>query len=196
MRLVLIRHGKTRANTESLYCGSTDLPLSDNGRRELEALHDSGGYPKGNGFLYYTSGMRRTEETLEILFGPVAHTPLPGLREMDFGSFEMHSYEQLKDDPEYLAWCSGDNDSNTAPGGESGMAMRKRVIDTADALIREGRDAILVCHGGPIAAVMDELFPEEGKNRYEWQPANGKGYLINISGQKKTWTTIPAEGDA
>ena len=194
MRLVLIRHGKTRANIDLFYCGSTDLPLSESGREELEGLRDAGGYPDGEGFAYYTSGMIRTEETLEILYGPVEHRTLDGFREMDFGAFEMHSYEQLKDDPLYQAWCSGDNDSNTAPGGESGRVMRKRVLETLKELIRKGQDAVAVCHGGPIAAIMDELFPEEGKNRYEWQPSNGRGYLIRIGGDEKSWNPIPEEG--
>ena len=36
--LYLIRHGKTEANEQHLYCGSTDLSLSDTGRAELERL--------------------------------------------------------------------------------------------------------------------------------------------------------------
>lgn len=32
-RLYLIRHGNTEANLQHRYCGSTDLPLSQPGRR-------------------------------------------------------------------------------------------------------------------------------------------------------------------
>jgi len=39
MRLYLIRHGKTAANEQHLYCGSTDLPLSEKGIEELQNLH-------------------------------------------------------------------------------------------------------------------------------------------------------------
>lgn len=38
MKLYLIRHGKTEANERHLYCGSTDLPLSNAGIRELQGL--------------------------------------------------------------------------------------------------------------------------------------------------------------
>ena len=34
MIIYLIRHGKTEANERHLYCGSTDLPLSDAGIAE------------------------------------------------------------------------------------------------------------------------------------------------------------------
>ena len=36
--LYLIRHGKTQANLEHRYCGSTDLPLSQEGAEELKRL--------------------------------------------------------------------------------------------------------------------------------------------------------------
>ena len=36
--IYLIRHGKTEANARGLYCGSTDLPLSAEGRTQLEGL--------------------------------------------------------------------------------------------------------------------------------------------------------------
>ena len=39
MSIYLIRHGKTEANEKRLYCGSTDLPLSEKGRAELRAMH-------------------------------------------------------------------------------------------------------------------------------------------------------------
>ena len=38
MIIYLIRHGKTAANEQHLYCGSTDLPLSEEGLAELQAL--------------------------------------------------------------------------------------------------------------------------------------------------------------
>ena len=195
MRLLLIRHGRTAANDGHLYCGSTDLPLSESGRAALLELRDSGGYPALDGYTVYTSGMRRTEETLQLLYGPVEHTVSTALREMDFGRFEMHSYDQLKEDDDYRAWCDGDNESNVAPGGESGRIMQRRVLSASDALIEKGEDAAIVLHGGPIASIMAHLFPLEEKNRFEWQPPNGKGYLITISGEDRTWKSIPTGGE-
>lgn len=191
MRLLLIRHGFTRANDEHLYCGSTDLPLSENGRQALETLRLIGGYPPLDGYRVFTSGMCRTEETLLALYGETRHDVLPAMREMDFGRFEMHSYEQLKEDPEYRRWCEGDNEANVAPEGESGRDMQRRVLDALHLLIREDLDTALVLHGGPIAAIMADLFPEEGKNRFEWQPSNGKGFLIFLHGEERSYQRIP-----
>lgn len=181
-RLFLIRHGQTEANAAHLYCGSTDLPLSAAGRQALLALRPRYGGCVPSGCLYVTSGMTRTEQTLELLFGPVAHRRDPRLREIDFGAFEMHSYDQLKNDPAYQAWLSGDNMANKAPGGESGRQMEARVWAAFAEMRRAGQDTVIVTHGGVIAALMERLFPQMGRNRYQWQPAPGMGYLLEQEG--------------
>ena len=170
MTVYLIRHGKTEANEKRLYCGSTDLPLSVRGREELSRIH----YHIEN-VRFLTSGMKRTNDTLKILFGDVANEEDARFREVDFGDFEMRGYEELKENPAYIAWCTGDNESNIPPNGESGQQMKQRVLE-AFSEIRE--DTVLVCHGGVIAAIMEHLFPEENKSRYDWQPKNGHGYEI------------------
>ena len=170
MIIYLIRHGKTEANEKHLYCGSTDLPLSEAGRGELQGVH----YDIKN-VRFISSGMKRANETLHILFGDVPYEVDPRFREVDFGIFEMHSYEELKDTPEYQAWLTGDNDANIPPNGESGLQMKARVL-AAFSEIKE--DTCIITHGGVIATIMEHLFPGEGKNRYEWQPKNGCGYII------------------
>lgn len=170
MTIYLIRHGKTEANERHLYCGSTDLPLSEAGRAELQNLH----YDIEN-VRFITSGMKRTNETLKILFGYVPYEVDPRFREVDFGIFEMHSYEELKDTPDYQIWLTGDNEANIPPNGESGVQMKARALE-AFSEIKE--DACIVTHGGVIAALMEHLFPRENKNRYEWQSKNGCGYII------------------
>ena len=174
MTVYLIRHGKTEANEKHLYCGSTDLPLSSAGRAELGDIH----YAIPN-VRFLTSGRARTKETLEALFGNVPYEVDTRFREVDFGIFEMRSYEELKDTPEYQAWLTGDNEANIPPRGESGAQMKARVLE-AFSEIRE--DTCIITHGGVIAAIMEQLFSEEGKNRYEWQPKPGHGYAIRENG--------------
>lgn len=179
MSIYLIRHGKTRANEEHLYCGSTDLPLSPAGQAELRELrYDI--HPA----RFVTSGMRRTDETLKALFGNVPFTVDARFREVDFGSFEMKSYVTLKDDPAYQAWITGDNEANVPPRGESGVQMTRRVL-AAFSELPDG--TALICHGGVIAAIMAASFTAEGKHRYQWQPLNGHGY--ELSGD--TYREIP-----
>ena len=170
MTIYLIRHGKTEANERRLYCGSTDLPLSESGREELRRIrYDI------SGVRFLTSGMARANETMELLFPGVPYETDPRFREVDFGAFEMHSYEQLKDRADYQAWLTGDNEANVPPDGESGQQMTERVLAAFGEL---RKDTCLVTHGGVIAAIMAACFPEEGRHRYQWQPKNGCGYAI------------------
>lgn len=175
MKLILIRHGNTEANEKHLYCGSTDLPLSEAGRAALAPRP----LPDLPDLRIVTSGLLRCEQTLEALYGDVPHEQDPAFREMDFGVFEMRSYEQMKDEPVYQAWISGDNEANVCPGGESGNQMKARVLEGLTRLRADGRDTLLVTHGGVIAAIMAYLFPEENKNRCQWQPVPGGGYIVD-----------------
>ena len=182
MKLILIRHGRTEANEKHLYCGSTDIGLCNRGRAELEDKKGHQEYPDVSGMRVITSGKKRCVETLQLLFGDIPHETDTDFCEMDFGIFEMRSYEEMKNDPVYIEWISGDNEANIAPGGESGNIMTERVIRGLNRLLDDGRDALVVTHGGVIAAVMAYLFSEENKNRYEWQPSYGGGYVIDTSG--------------
>ena len=177
--IYLIRHGKTEANENHLYCGSSDLPLSEGG---MAALGKKRYDLSAERFL--TSGMLRTEQTLRLLFGDVEHEIDPRFREVDFGDFELHSYEELKDDPAYQAWITGDNESNIPPNGESGAQMTRRVLEAFQELADRGADTVLIAHGGVIAAIMAHLFPGEGKNRYQWQPKPGEGYALTDGGYR------------
>lgn len=180
-RLYLLRHGLTRGNLEHLYYGSTDLPLCEEGLRQLAALRKQGGYPGPDGLLAVTSGMLRTEQTLAALYGDIPHERWPELCEMDFGAFEMHSYDELKDRADYQSWLSGDMAENHTPGGESEREVHARVLGSLARLQAQERDVLAVVHGGTIVHIMQTLFSDAGKNRYEWQPEPGFGYEIDMN---------------
>lgn len=188
----LIRHGKTSANRAHLYCGSTDVPLDAEGISEIIELRENGVYPCIRGTVTMTSGLVRAEETFRILFGCDAEISDPGFREMDFGEFEMRSYEQMKEDAGYIAWITDESGDFVCPGGESSNGFCKRVYAAFDRIAETGKDTVIVCHGGVISRIMERLFPDEGKNFYEWQPGAGMGYAIyNPLTQERRYTKIP-----
>ena len=192
-RVILIRHGTTEANEKFLYCGQTDIPLSENGRRLLAEKRQRGGYPDISGFRVVTSGMVRTEETLSGLFGDVAHEKNPALREISFGDYEMLDYYALEKLPGFLDWLNR-SDEQAPPNGESGNAMRARVLGAFFALLDSGDDLLLVVHGGTIVHIMSALFPREPKSRYDWQPTGGEGYAIEFAdGKALSYRKIPTE---
>ena len=199
-QILLLRHGRTKANEGHLYCGSTDWPLSEEGRK---CLMQKRGVYGTDWESFYTSGLIRTKETMELLFGE-QETVIeePDLMEMDFGDFEGKSYEMLKDDPAYQEWISGDNERKVCPGGESGEQMRVRVLSALDRILQRdpAKRIVIVTHGGPIAAILQQLFPEKNLNRYEWQPECGEGYLLRITGSSLAecaaeYEKYPARGE-
>jgi len=184
MRLSIIRHGMTEANEKRLYCGSTDIPLSEQGRHSLAMLKETVIYPAAD--VYITSGLIRACETLRILYNREPDAVMAEFKEMAFGDFEMKSYEELKDKPAYRLWISGGCET-ACPNGESRDAFDSRVMAGLDKLfdVNSGTGSyVVVCHGGVIVSIMERLFPGK-KNFYEWQPDFGRGYTLDISPERE-----------
>ncbi len=188
--LSMIRHSITKANERRLYYGSTDLPLSESGRDLCRTMHRS--FELADDMIFATSGMLRTEETLQLIFGDVPHEILPELREMDFGEFEMHAYDELKDNPSYQAWLSDASGTFRIHGGESNMQVAERVTRCIDTHInRRHGSLIIVRHSGIIAHVMVHCFPNSGKSYYDWIPAACRGYAIEFEdGRPSSYRSI------
>ena len=188
MEIYLIRHGKTSANEQRLYCGATDLPLSEAGIAELMELNGSGIYPERVD-SFFTSGLIRTEQTLDILYGSVYRRTFPQLKEYSFGLFEMKSYETLKDMEAYQAWITDDTGLISCPDGDNKQGFTRRILEGYRLLLENtitqispdtesnSASTLLVSHGGVITGIMEHLFPNK-KNFYEWQPKPGRGYTL------------------
>ncbi len=180
MKLTLIRHGITEGNMRRLFYGSTDLPLLPCSVMQLQRMAELGHYPEAE--HYYTSGMLRTEQTFKALYGDLPHGVLSGLREIDFGDFEMKSYEELKDTEAFQAWIDGDNEANICPGGESGDQVTARALHALEPIIARGEDTVIVTHGGVIGGLMQNWFIAEN-GRYTFTPEPGTGYTVEFNGK-------------
>ena len=193
MEISLIRHGKTLANEQRLYCGQVDLPLSENGAEEIVQLKNQGIYPSAE--IFFTSGLLRCEQTLALICGEVQRKTVPDIAEFKFGVFEMKSYEDLKEREDYQAWITDETGDYKCPQGESKNQFEKRVIDGFNCIeeaVRRGgfNSAFVVCHGGTIARIMEYFYPNT-QNFYEWQPKPGRGYtLVCVSGRFQTYKNI------
>ena len=85
-KILIIRHGITEGNKKKWFYGATDIGLCEEGVSELIEQRNSGFYPDiPEGAQFFTTGMKRTEETLEILFGDVEHGRITDMKEMNFG---------------------------------------------------------------------------------------------------------------
>ena len=185
MKVYLIRHGETISNKEKRYMGFTDVPLSDEGIQKILKRVSENYYPKYEGQAIFTSALSRTKQTLELIYGDVPYKQDERFNESNFGDFENKTYEELKNNPDYIKWISGDNFSNKCPGGESFVMMKQRVADAFYDIINKykdaGKDIIIVLHSGPIVALMETLYPDENKTYYEWRLNNGELYSLEVN---------------
>lgn len=177
MKLTLIRHGMTEGNMRRLYYGSTDIPLLPCSELRLRQMAEKGGYPAAP--HYYTSGMLRTEQTFRALYGDIPHGVLRDMREIDFGEFEMKTYEELSNTDAYQRWIDGDIEANVCPGGESGRMVTKRALNALAPIIASGEDAVIVTHGGVIGGLIQHWFPAVN-GRYSFTPEPGTGFTIEF----------------
>lgn len=77
----LIRHGKTPENEQHRYIGWLDSSLGSAGKAELIRASETVS-------KVWVTNRRRTQETAQILFPGAEQILVPGLEEMNFGSFE------------------------------------------------------------------------------------------------------------
>lgn len=134
--LLLVRHGTTRWNREKRYLGHTDIPLDPGGRDELAPLARELAGKAFHGV--YCSDLARCRETLAIISPAHADTAMydPRLREMDFGAWEGHTYEQLQHEPLYRQWIDSPQQV-TPPGGESWADFAGRVDGFVGSLLKD-----------------------------------------------------------
>ena len=138
--LLLLRHGETPWSTIGRHTGWSELPLTEGGRRQAEAL---GRRLAGRAFaLVLVSPLVRARETCRLAgYDEVAQVD-PDLREWNYGRLEGQTLEEIRAaHPGWSVWKDG------APGGESldeVAARADRVIARASAA---GGDVALFAHG-------------------------------------------------
>jgi 2,3-bisphosphoglycerate-dependent phosphoglycerate mutase len=159
MNLYLIRHGESVHNAVGRIQGHSNVPLSDQGRRQVAAVAEAlvGFSPD----VLYASPLRRACETAEII---AARLKLPiqfddRLKEVNVGIFQ----DQLRSEldrlyPEELArWRSEDMDY-AIPGGESRRQLLDRGREVLQMIAQSGhRNAVVVSHGRILMTVVKAL---------------------------------------
>lgn len=183
-RLSIIRHGKTAANDDGRYIGTTDLPLTPAGREELIEKAETREYPKVQ--KVYSSPLKRCIQTAAIVFPDRELVTLDGLREMDFGDFEGQSVEDLIDLDCYKNWLKGGLD-NAPPEGESLGDMIERSYKAlqdilADMMKEELSHCAVVTHSG-IMMNMLSCFGLPKMKPLEFASEVGEGYEIFLTAQ-------------
>lgn len=183
--LYLIRHGQTDALGLNAYCGSSDIDINEEGRQQLMALQKAGGYPDWQQCHVYVSGLKRTIQTLQIIYGDIPYDVLPAFKEIDFGDLEMVKEDDVINTPAFRPWDGTDSQTEPYPNGESWAQAIQRINSGVAYLLTKDEDAIVFTHGAISAALMDELFPEEKRGIGNWRIDCGRGFAIEFDGNKK-----------
>jgi len=101
--IVLVRHGQTEWSVSGKHTGRTDIPLTDLGRRQADAL---GEMLSGTDFaLVLSSPLIRAWETMDRA-GYAAHAVATGdLLEWDYGAYEGRRTADIRTEiPDWSVW--------------------------------------------------------------------------------------------
>jgi broad specificity phosphatase PhoE len=156
--VVLVRHGETEWTRTGQHTGKTDIPLTDEGRRQAELLRDS---LSGRRFArVLTSPLSRAADTCRLAgLGDAAETS-DDLLEWDYGDYEGVTTAQIREErPDWNLWRDG------CPGGEEPGEVGARADRIVAQLQRLDGDGALFAHGHVLrvlAARWIELGPEWG----------------------------------
>jgi alpha-ribazole phosphatase len=136
MRLFcLVRHGETEWNAENRFCGRTDVPLSEAGRRQAKSL---AARLKPIPFeALYSSPLARALETARLISESVGLQPILDERlvELDYGRWEGKTLaEIMENDPKTFRAWDADPGQTAPPGGESGLEAQQRIVSFLDSL--------------------------------------------------------------
>ena len=176
-RIYLVRHGATELTAEDRFAGSTDVPLSEEGRQQAAALAERLRGDPLDGI--YASPMGRTMETARIIAAPhgCKVQAEPDLREIAYGHWEGRTREEIERDfaAEYDAW--EEDPLTIAPaGGESGIQVLSRALPVVRRIVQRHRDAsvLIVSHKGTNRLLISSLlgFDARGyRDRLDQSPA-------------------------
>ena len=144
-----LRHGETAWNAEGRICGSTDVPLSDAGRRQAQLLAFR--VKPVLAVALYSSPLSRALETARLIGETIGREPVVDhrLAELNYGAWEGRTFEEIQraTPAVYRAW-DADPANLAPPEGESGAHLIERVTPfLADVAQRHpSGNVVVVCH--------------------------------------------------
>ena len=157
MKVYLARHGETEWSLSEQHTGRTDIPMTDNGRRQAAQMR--GLFPSRPVEKAFTSPLSRAVETA-ALAGFEGAEKTDDLLEFDYGEYEGVTTTDIRQErPDWYLWRDG------SPGGETPSDVAIRVGRLVDRLRTEGADVVLFSHGHLLRALAARwlgLGPEAG----------------------------------
>jgi alpha-ribazole phosphatase len=178
----LICNGFTQANRDGRYVGHTDIPLCEDGVKQLQQLKSQARYPDVD--VLFCSPLLRCTQTADALYPHKDAIIIRDLIEYNFGEFEGKTASELEKYPMFPAWLAGEAGVEP-PFGESNNAFASRICNCfskiVQGLIKTGTtDAAIITHGGVIMALLAAFGLPEAP-MHEWTTPSGSGYTLRIT---------------
>ncbi|MGD8829114.1 MAG: histidine phosphatase family protein [Pseudomonadales bacterium] len=174
--LLLLRHGRIRANRQGRWHGSTDSPLDWRGRRQVSrtARHIARAHPDLTAI--YTSPLGRCVETARVVGQQLDLTPVvtADLREYAIGDWEDLPFRELAEMHGFFERVAREP-AFAPPGGDSLIDVASRTV----AALRSIHDAhgpeervLLVGHGAAFGVALGSLLSGDPTRWTDFQVAN------------------------
>jgi probable phosphoglycerate mutase len=189
-----IRHGETQWNADGRLQGAQDVPLNDTGRKQaahagavLANLFARHGRDR-RALPFVSSPLGRARTTMELVRGvldlPVEDYAIDDrLREIGYGTWEGSTLAEMQlADPELFAKRQLEKWTVAPPGGESYLAVQRRMTDWYGAI---GGDTVTVAHGGTARALMVALGFETPQSAADLTIEQGAVYVFHDGGLEK-----------
>jgi len=137
--IVLVRHGETEWSKAGRHTGRTNVPLTEQGRREAEAV---GAALRERRFaLVLTSPLARATETCRLAGLAERAVARDDLQEWDYGEYEgRKTIDIRREHPGWTVW-------NDVPGGETLAEVGARADRVLEELREATGDVAVFAHG-------------------------------------------------
>ena len=174
----LIRHGQPQQHRDKIFLGQTDVPLSDEGRKQAEKAKAA--LPVGIRRIY-SSDLKRALQTAEIIGGQIIATQ--GFREMNLGSWDGRYIEDIKREFPELYQKRGRNIFvfKTGNKAENFYDLQYRVVKALTDILKkdDSREIFIVAHSGVIRCIENNL--KGGSVEDAWQkPETGGVRVVRV----------------
>ena len=159
-RLVVVRHGETSANTDGVWHGSTDTPLTARGHAQAQRVAAFVAEAYADATALYSSDLERARHTAAPIADALGLEPRldATLREYDLGRWEGKTYRELHE--KHRLWHHMRDDPHYAPhGGESPLAVTTRFTGALHriAAAHPEEHIVVVAHGGALSMAFAHL---------------------------------------
>lgn len=179
--MALIRHGRTRANTEGRWQGQGDWGLDDVGHRQAEALRDW----YGPATTVYASPLGRAQSTATYIAGNGV-VVVDGLKEIAMGLWEGLTSDEIFDTwPDLMTTIYRDGvDLKRGETGESWGELTGRFRATVHAVEpAPDEPTVVVAHGGAIRSYISSFTSTtDSHSESLYTPANTSVTHVALTG--------------